>query len=84
VSRQQLVKYERAKDRIGASRLYLVASTLGVPVDYSFAGLPDKRTCDRKFENWCSRGPDSARRTIDQSRSVIPVSMSGSIMPVTQ
>ena len=51
VSRQQLVKYERAKDRISASRLYLVASTLGVPMDYFFAGLPNERTSGCAIES---------------------------------
>jgi transcriptional regulator with XRE-family HTH domain len=39
VSWQQLAKYERGSDRIGASRLYVLACVLGVPVDYFFEGL---------------------------------------------
>jgi transcriptional regulator with XRE-family HTH domain len=44
ISWQQLGKYERGSDRISASRLYLIASALGMKVDFFFTGLPhDKR-----------------------------------------
>jgi transcriptional regulator with XRE-family HTH domain len=36
VSFQQIQKYERGKNRIGAGRLLTVAEVLGVPVDYFF------------------------------------------------
>jgi transcriptional regulator with XRE-family HTH domain len=36
VSFQQLQKYEGGVNRIGASRLYLIASVLGVPIRYFF------------------------------------------------
>ena len=39
VSWQQLGKYERATDRASASTLYLIASALGVAVDFFFAEL---------------------------------------------
>jgi len=35
---QQVQKYERADNRIGASRLYQIAEALGVPVSYFFEG----------------------------------------------
>lgn len=37
---QQVQKYEKGSNRIGASRLYQIAQTLNVPVDYFFDGLP--------------------------------------------
>jgi len=38
VSFQQLQKYERGINRVGAGRLYALALALQVPVDYFFAG----------------------------------------------
>ncbi len=39
VSFQQVGKYEKAKDRVSASRLYQCAKVLDVPVEYFFVGL---------------------------------------------
>lgn len=36
---QQVQKYEKGANRIGASRLYQIARTLDVPVDYFYEGL---------------------------------------------
>ena len=44
VSWQQLGKYERATDRASASMLYLIASTLGVTVDFFFAEVQSNET----------------------------------------
>lgn len=38
---QQVQKYERVRNRVGASRLYDLACVLDVPVAFFFAGLPD-------------------------------------------
>ncbi|RUU92663.1 MAG: XRE family transcriptional regulator [Mesorhizobium sp.] len=40
ISFQQLQKYENARNRVSASMLYEIASSLGVPVGRFFAGLP--------------------------------------------
>ncbi|MER9963285.1 helix-turn-helix domain-containing protein [Mesorhizobium sp. M0045] len=40
ISFQQLQKYENASNRVSASMLYEIASTLGVPVSRFFEGLP--------------------------------------------
>ncbi|ESW65097.1 transcriptional regulator [Mesorhizobium sp. LSJC285A00] len=40
VSFQQLQKYENAKNRVSASMLYEIASSLAVPVSRFFGGLP--------------------------------------------
>ena len=39
VTFQQVQKYEKGANRIGASNLYKIASTLGVGVEYFFQGL---------------------------------------------
>jgi transcriptional regulator with XRE-family HTH domain len=38
---QQVQKYEKGSNRVSASRLYLMAKVLGVPVQYFFDGLPE-------------------------------------------
>jgi transcriptional regulator with XRE-family HTH domain len=37
---QQVQKYEKGTNRIGASRLQQIANVLGVPVDFFFTGAP--------------------------------------------
>ncbi|GBQ48680.1 helix-turn-helix domain-containing protein [Komagataeibacter sucrofermentans] len=39
---QQVQKYERGRNRVGASRLYDLACVLNVPVAFFFEGLPDR------------------------------------------
>lgn len=36
---QQVQKYEKGSNRIGASRLYQIGTVLGVPIDFFFEGL---------------------------------------------
>lgn len=38
---QQVQKYERGTNRIGASRLYELSKVLGVPVNYFFEEMPE-------------------------------------------
>lgn len=38
---QQVQKYEKGQNRIGAGRLYRIATILSVPVQYFFDNLPD-------------------------------------------
>lgn len=40
---QQVQKYEKGSNRIGASRLYAISRILETPVSYFFEGLPDPR-----------------------------------------
>ena len=42
VSAQQIQKYELGHDRISASRLYLLAGALQVPLEDFFQGLPKR------------------------------------------
>src|SRR5262249_8319735 len=44
ISFQHLYKYEKAKIRIGASRLYGLSKALGVPIAFFFEGLPGADT----------------------------------------
>lgn len=44
ISFQQLQKYENARNRVSASMLYEIASSLGVPVGRFFKGLPGNET----------------------------------------
>ena len=37
---QQVQKYEKGTNRIGASRLHRIASVLGVPIDFFYEGAP--------------------------------------------
>ncbi len=39
---QQVQKYERGANRIGASRLYDLSCTLGVPISYFFDEMPEE------------------------------------------
>lgn len=41
---QQIQKYEKGVNRIGASRLYAIAQFLDTPVQFFFAELPDAPT----------------------------------------
>ncbi|MER8822696.1 helix-turn-helix domain-containing protein [Mesorhizobium sp. M0991] len=47
ISFQQLQKYENARNRVSASMLYEIATSLNVPVSRFFDGLPgnDEKTC---------------------------------------
>jgi transcriptional regulator with XRE-family HTH domain len=40
---QQVQKYEKGTNRIGASRLLQIAKILDVPVDFFFEGVPEVR-----------------------------------------
>lgn len=39
---QQIQKYERGANRVGASRLWDLARVLDVPISYFFEGMPDE------------------------------------------
>ena len=41
VTFQQIQKYEKGTNRIGASRLHQIASSLGVPISFLYEGAPD-------------------------------------------
>ena len=44
VTFQQVQKYERGTNRVGASRLFDLSRILSVPIQYFFAGLNDQST----------------------------------------
>ena len=41
VTFQQIQKYEKGTNRIGASRLHQIATTLGVPIAFLYEGAPE-------------------------------------------
>ena len=47
---QQIQKYETGMNRVSASRLWDIADTLGVPVNFFFEGLDDTRPADETVE----------------------------------
>lgn len=48
---QQIQKYERGANRVGASRLWKISQILDVPVGFFFEGLGDGPTADGFAEN---------------------------------
>lgn len=48
ISFQQVQKYEKGKNRVGAGRLYQIARTLGVDVNFFFDSL-DEMAADNQF-----------------------------------
>lgn len=59
---QQVQKYEKGTNRIGASRLQAIANILGVPVDYFFDGMPVDETTPMLNVN---EAPDEATYVVD-------------------
>ncbi len=55
---QQVQKYEKGTNRIGASRLYQIGSVLGVPIEYFFEGVESGETGDGPLEPGASAGFD--------------------------
>jgi len=51
---QQVHKYEKATNRIGASRLQHVAKALGVPIEFFFEGAPHSSRRGRHRERRCA------------------------------
>lgn len=49
ISFQQVQKYEKGTNRIGASRLFKMTVILGVSVSFFFEGLADKNRVDQKL-----------------------------------
>ena len=46
---QQIQKYEKGTNRVGASRLQQIADTLQVPVSFLFEGAPDSNAMEGGF-----------------------------------
>lgn len=61
---QQIQKYEKGANRIGASRLYTIAKILDVPVEFFFEDMPE--AADPKIE-----GREGAMREPDQTPFVM-------------
>jgi transcriptional regulator with XRE-family HTH domain len=50
VTFQQVQKYEKGANRIGASRLQHISEVLGVPVSFFFEGVPEVRRHEQEEE----------------------------------
>jgi transcriptional regulator with XRE-family HTH domain len=48
---QQVQKYEKGANRIGASRLFDISTILGVPVSYFFDDVPDEIASQHRLQN---------------------------------
>jgi len=56
VTFQQVQKYEKGTNRIGASRLQQISKVLGVPVEFFFEGAPQVETLGAGFSETASDG----------------------------
>jgi transcriptional regulator with XRE-family HTH domain len=68
---QQIQKYERGANRIGASRLYAMAQVLGVPVSYFFEGMEENRapSSGESRVTAMPRDPATKRETLELVRA---------------
>ncbi len=66
---QQVQKYERGANRVGASRLYELSRVLDVPVSYFFEDMPDEAANRGKGQgNAPANGHDEAHETDPMTR----------------
>lgn len=66
---QQVQKYERGTNRLGAGRLHAVAEALGVPVTYFFEEMPEEVRPTGAPEAETSEDPMSKRETLTMVRA---------------
>lgn len=68
---QQVQKYEKGTNRVGASRLFELSQVLSVPVSYFYEGAPSTAQSSGLAEESDSYEPDpmSRRETIDLIRA---------------
>ena len=76
VSFQQVQKYERGVNRIGASRLFNLSRALNVPVSYFFEDMPSDAASARRVKVFSERtvgeldhGPLSKREAVELIRA---------------
>lgn len=56
---QQIQKYEKGTNRIGAGRLYRLSQVLQVPIQFFFDGLPEDSGPDATAEGFAEGNPTS-------------------------
>ena len=78
---QQVQKYEKGINRIGASRLFELSRVLGVPITYFYEELLDQSSSDQHASGFSESGPDHAiveflgsREGIELNRAYIRIS----------
>jgi len=54
---QQVQKYESGANRVSASRLLMVAETLGVPISYFFQGIEAGNEAEAESANTVAKAP---------------------------
>jgi transcriptional regulator with XRE-family HTH domain len=70
VTFQQIQKYEKAKNRISASRLFEFAQFLGIPFDAFFRGLK----ADRSYYNYDFKTDKKQKREVeDFDKEILPL-----------
>ena len=73
ISYQQIQKYERGANRVGASRLYYIGRALGIPVSTFFTGLPILEPGaimeNSQFPTSVTDQPDRDRQSLELMRS---------------
>ena len=65
---QQVQKYEKGLNRIGASRLYKIAGILGVPIQFLYDKLQDETRSDR--DSTTNEGADLILETLRSPEGV--------------
>ena len=71
ISFQQVQKYERGANRIGASRLHMLSKLLDVPVSYFYDGLPSTsvEVDATPIQVSSRRDPTTSRETLELVRA---------------
>src|SRR5690554_6476907 len=67
VTFQQVQKYEKGLNRIGAGRLHRIATILAVPVGYFFEGIDDGSSGGRPGKPGAGASPDHDRESFAAS-----------------
>ncbi len=62
---QQVQKYEKGANRVGASRLYAISRILEVPVEFFFADMPDSISGEKPDQKAGMGEPDETSFVMD-------------------
>lgn len=68
---QQIQKYEKGANRIGAGRLYEFATILNVPINYFFDGYKNKNIQDALSDNKIIYNPDKSYESNIPDKEII-------------
>jgi transcriptional regulator with XRE-family HTH domain len=82
VTFQQVQKYERGANRIGASRLWKLSEVLDVPVNFFYDGLSTEYGGQSESSALLSEGPDQAPIVYDFINSTDGVSLAKAVLKI--